>query len=567
MKCSECFFTNQRVDDEVCRRCSRNFTRAELVDVILIGAVYLVLCRFSWYLFTGDFFHHPWTGGALFSVRAQEMFTFPVNLSEYPWQALTVGWVYAMVILIPVLVGLFYGARPGMAVALGAWYVPAPFFFLCLALSALAAGTRVHQRLSVGNSLALALAAPMAYLLVFTMPALAGKSGMQAWLPWVVAAGLSGAGAPVVLWIARWRDYQVRFLAAAAAIGAAAAVLLFQATVGFSKVEYEYLRTTYGPLATGFRILVPPQDAEHSAADRERETRELYEQRRRAALDAFSRFLSRFPHTTESPPALFEHAELVNLRAYFTSSRPNMLLVYTNRITPEALADYQIIRTDFADSPVRKDFADSPVVVEARLLTARYNYEHQQFDTALHELGDLVDFCDVRVPSGYRPSGLVVEWRTKRLTPEERNEFYSEVLGEARRELRFVEQNSDYNRIPLMLFCQLDEHQPDYETELQKILKWFPDCRLADNLKLNLLERRQYKPEELEALLAEYPKGDAAPRMLLLLGEGYREKQKFETAVECLKRLVTEFGDTPEAARAATVLEQMKTESGRTDAK
>ena len=570
MKCSECFFTNQSVDDEVCRRCSRNFTRAELVDVLLLGAVYLVLCRFCGYLFTGDFFHHPWSGGLLFPVRAQEMFTFPVDLSQYPWHVLTVGWVYALVILVPVLVGLFYGARPGMVVALGAWFVPGPFFFLFLALGALVAGKRIHRRVSVGNSVALALVPPAACLLVFTMPALAGRSGMLAWLPWLVAAGLSAICVPLVLWLARWRDYQVRFLAAAAAVGVAAAVLFFQWTVGFAKVEYEYLRTTHGPLAADFRILAPPLGADHSAEDRTRETRELYELRRRAALEAFSRFLSRFPHANETPIALFEHAELQNLRAYFTGTRPNMLLVYASRVTPEALADYQVIRTDFADSPVRKDFADSPVVVEARLSTARYYLEHHQFEPALRELRDLVDFCDVRVPRGFRPSGdgsSAVRWRTTRLTPEERSEFYSEVLAQARRELRFVEQNSDYNRIPLMLFYQLDEHQPDYETELGRILKWFPDSRLADNIRLTLLERREYKLEELEALLAEYPKGDAAPRMLLLLGEGYRERRKFAEAEKVLGRVVAEFGDSPEATRAATVLEQMKTDSRKTDAR
>jgi hypothetical protein len=568
MKCSECFFTDRSVDDEICRRCSRNFTRAELVDVILLGAVYLVLCRFSGYLFTGDFFRHPLSGGVFFPARVQEMFTFPVDFSDYPWQVLTVGWVFALVILIPVLVGLFYGAVPGMVMALGAWYVPAPFFFLLPGLGALVAGTRVHRRLSVGNSVALAIVPSVAYLLVFMMPALAGKTGKAAWAPWLVAVTLAAVFVPLTLRLARWRDYQVRFVVAVAAVQTVMVILLFQWTVGFAKVEYEYLRAAHGPLTGSFRILVPPQDFEHSSEDRCREAQELYELRRRQALDAFSRFLSRFPHASETPLALFEHAELQNLRAYFTGTRPNLLLVYADRISPEALADYQVIRTDLADSPVRKDFADSPVVVEARLSTARYYLQHHQLDEALPVLGDLRDFCDVRVPPDFRPSGggsSAVRWRTTRLTPEERSEFYSDLLAETRRELRFVEQNSDYNRIPLMLFYQLDEHHPYYEKELQKILKWFPDSRLADNIKLALLERREYKLEELEALLAEYPAGDAAPRILLLLGEGCLERQKFAEAEKYLGRLAAEFGGTPEAARAVTVLERLKTNSRKTD--
>jgi len=568
MKCSECFFTDQGVDDEICRRCSRNFTRAELVDVVLLAAVYLVLCRFSGYLFTGDFFRHPWTGGVFFPLHPQQMFAFPVDFSEHPWHLLTVGWVFALVILVPVLVGLFYGAVPGIVVALGAWYVPVPFFFLLLMLGALIAGKRLRRLLSVGNSVALAVVPPVAGLLVYTMPALAGDPGLLAWLPWLVAVAFVAVTVPTVLWLARWRDYQVRFLVGVTALEVVAVVLLFQWTVGFPKVEYEYLRTAHGPLAGDFRILVPPLDPEHSLEDRCRETRDLYDLRRRQALDAFSRFLAWFPRTSETPLALFEHAELQNLRAYFTATRPNMLRVYTDRITPDALADYQLIRKDFGDSPLWKDFADSPVVVEARLLTARYYLQHHQFDAGLEMLATLRSFCDVRVPPDFRPSPggpAPIDWRRRSLSPQERLQFLYNVLQLIRSEVRFVEQNSDYNRIPLMLFCQLDEHQPDYEAELDRILKWFPDSRLADNVKLALLERRGYKMEDLENLLAEFPTGDAAPRMLLLLAEGYRDREMLPQAEKCLRRLRAEFADSPEAARAAALLEQLKPDPRKTD--
>jgi len=560
MKCRTCFFTDRTVDDEICRRCSRNFTRAELLDVILLGVLYLVLCRFSYYLFTGDFFTHPLTGGVSFPVRMGEMFAFPVDLSEHPWQVLTVGWTFSLVILVPVLVGLFYGVTPGMVVALvGGYYVPAPFFFLFLMLSVLIAGTRLRGFLGIGSSLLIAMVPPVAYLLVLTMPGLSGKPGMVAWLPWLVTAVMLAATVGPLLLLARWRDYQMRFLIGVVGFQAAAVLVLFHWTVGFANVEYEFLRASHWPLSADFRIAVGTADALHSAEDRRREARELYDRRRKEALDAFSNFVSWFPHDAETPLALFERAEIHNLRPAFTGTRPDALRVYTDRITPEALKDYEVIR---------KEFADSLVAIEARLATARYYLQHHQFDAGLEELSHLSVFCDVKVPRDYRPTGggsALLRWRGHRLTPEERLQLFYEVLQETRREIRFIEQNSDYNRIPLMLFYQLDEHQADYDAELSRILKWFPDSRLADNIRLILLERRQYKLEELEALLAEYPKGDAAARMLLLLGEGYRERSMVPRAQEYLQRLTAEFGDSPEAARGAALLEKLRPGAGKTD--
>lgn len=137
-----------------------------------------------------------------------------------------------------------------------------------------------------------------------------------------------------------------------------------------------------------------------------------------------------------------------------------------------------------------------------------------------------------------------------------------EVLQEARLELRFLQSNSDYNRIPLMLFYQLDEHATEFTDELEKILKWFPDCRLADNLKLILLERRAYKLDELKALLDAYPTDDTAPRMMLLLGTGYRDRLMYAQAASFLGRLRTTFPKSPEAARAGVLLKDLKSDSG-----
>lgn len=558
MKCPRCFFTDRDVPDEICRRCSRNFSRRELVHVILLGLFYLFLCRFSYYVFTGDFFSHVLKGGMFFPIRMSDMFDFPVSLAEHPWHVLTVGWLFTLVLLVPMLVGLFYGAVPGVIVALiGAYHVPAPFFFLLVMLSALIAGTRTRNLLHLEASLFLGIVPPMVYLFVLTLPAFLGKLGALAWVPWLVTILTVSASVSPALWLARRRDYNTSFLPWVVGVQAVLLVVLFHSTIGFATVEYEFVRRKYWSGGPRFRIVVPPVDARHSSEEQHAVVRGLFERRREQALREFSRFISWFPRSSETPRALFERAELFNLRAAFPGTRPNVLHPYTTRITPEALEDYKTIRTDFSGSAV---------TVEARLRMGRFSLQHHRLGEARQELLDLRDFCDVRVPRDYTPPegrSVLGQWRTRRLSTEEHRQFLYEVLAAARADLAFLEANADYNRLPLMLFCQLDPHTDDHESGLGVILRWFDDCLLVDNIRLTLLERRSYELEMLEALLEEHPKGDVAPRMLWLLGSGYYDRMIYTRADRFLKRLVGEFPASPEAEHARKLL--LKLPAGKTE--
>ena len=553
MKCPECFFSDASVSEETCRRCSRNFTRRELLDVVLFGVIYLFVCRLSYYLFTGDFFSHPLGGGVFFPVRFSDIFTFPVNMSEHPWHIFTVGWTFALVLLIPMLVGLFYGAVPGMIVAVvGGYHVVVPFFFLLVMLSALMAGTRVRNLVHLQTSLLLGTVPPILYLFVLSLPGLLGKLGIIALLPWLVTIFLVGVSVSPVIWLARRWEYRMRPLLWVVGLQAAAVVVIFHSSIGFPKVEYEFVRKRHWTGGERFRLVVAAPDSTYTAKERREQTRAVLRGRRERSLKEFSRFISWFPRVVETPLALFERAEAYNLRGYFTGTKPDMLRPYTSRITGEALADYQTIRDDFSGFPV---------AVEARLRTARYYLQHQQLDQGVRELRDLIDYCDVKVPLDYRlgsARSVLLRWRAHRLSDEEHLQLLYEVLQEARLEFRFLKENSDYNRIPLMLFYQLDEHAEDYTGELAKILKWFPDCLLADNMKLILLQTRAYELEELKALLDAYAKGDAAPHMLLLLGTGYRDRLMYSQAEGFLRRLTAEFPESPEAARAAVLLKNLR---------
>jgi hypothetical protein len=586
MKCPRCFFADPHITDETCRRCSRNFTRIELAEVLAIGLLYLFVCRFSHYLFTGDFFSHPLSGGFFPPVSFSEIFTFPVNLSEEPWHVLTLGWTFALVVLTPAAVGLFYGAVPGMVVALVCgWHVPVPFFFVTLMLGALAAGTRAGRTLPARLAFFAGLLPATLYLAALSLPVLREQSEAAALKPWVVAAALSAASAWAALWLARRRDYHVTFLLWAVGLQAAAVLAVLHVSVGLGRVEYEFVRREHGPGTGGFRILVAPAGGGRTQEQQRDAARELFQERRRQAIDEFSRFIAWFPRSDETALALLERADLHDLRPYFTGGRPDMLRTYRGRITEESLKDCRA---------VREKFAESPVVVEARLAVARYCLEHSRLDEAAVELSNLIDFCDVKLhelnPShGGAPStpdrgartsasdgpstplravslsnGSMLMTGMRGSPPHLR--LLRSVLLRARLDLRVLEQNSDYNRIPLMLFYQLDAHQDDYDAELAKILKWFPDSRLADNIKLIRLQRRGFGMDELEGLLKEHPAGDAAPGMLLLLGTGCRDRRDMPRAESFLKRLLAEFPDSPEAAEATVVLQTL-TERSEPDLK
>ena len=58
----------------------------------------------------------------------------------------------------------------------------------------------------------------------------------------------------------------------------------------------------------------------------------------------------------------------------------------------------------------------------------------------------------------------------------------------------------------------------------------------------------------MKALYEEYPKGDAAPRMLALLGDRCLQMRDTASAETYLRRLTADFPETPEAGRAAMLL-------------
>ena len=237
-----------------------------------------------------------------------------------------------------------------------------------------------------------------------------------------------------------------------------------------------------------------------------------------------------------------------------------MLLSYGTRVSPEAIADYQLIRADF---PV------SPTAPMARRQMVRYYLQNGRIDDGLQELNKLIDFCAVKIPDDFKPvpgRPDFLGWRARDLAEAGYTRLLYDVLVEARREREFIERNSDYNRIPLMLCYQIDEHRDDQAARFRQIIKWFSDSRLADNVKLRLWVLEPVSSSKgsallklamLERLYADYPDGDAAPGMLLQLGRGYSERNSHPKAEKFLRLLLKDFPDSAETVEAWKILKRL----------
>lgn len=568
MKCERCFFTDRAVAEQICQRCSRNFTRAEILELAVIGLVYLFVCRFAWYLFTGDFVERALAGGSLFSVSWSNVFTFPVNFDENPWHIVTVALVYSLVILIPVAAGFFYGLAGGLIIAAGAWFVPAPFTFAFTMLGAGLAASRLGRKATLKTTLFVSTVPALVWLLAISAaPLLSPGVGIVAWFPWLLAGFFIAIAVSPMLWLAERRDYKATFLLPTFALLAAGAVTLFYATVGFSKVEYEFMRRDHWVGGPAFTLLVPPDRGGGDNDTAHRAALASFESRRARSIKEFSRFISWFPHSPQTPAALFERAELSSAKACFAGTIPDRLRIYTDRIGADAQSD---------DATIVAQFPQSPAGVEARLRLVEYALQNPGLakETGLapvrRNLQRLLDIYGVKLPADYRPGStkaVGLKWREHRLTEEQERQQIYEVMDRARAKQAFLDRNSDYNDLPLMMYCQLDPHDPRYVDKLRDILTWTPDTKLADVIELDILLRVGWKPADLQALLARYPAGQTAPRIYLLLARERVERSKLAEARSWLKKLTEGFPRTPEADEGRRMLAELESGSQRKDSK
>lgn len=555
MHCDPCFFTGKPRGDvgagssTVCQRCARNFTRLELGQVIGLTALYLVICRFSYYLVAGEFFAGPWKGSFVLGLDLSRWLEFPVPVGEYPWHLVSMGLVLTLVATVPALAGLFFGARSGVAVALaGGLFAGVPWLFAVTVPSAYLAARRFNGKLGLDTTLLAAVGLPLALVVAVTAAGL-GRSPAIVLALWALMLGFTGALVWPVLYLARRRDWSGGTVLRAVGTAAVATLALFWVTVGFDTVEYAFLRSRAWTLGPRFAGLLGVDQCTQSRADLaelvRRHTEELEPVRRRS-IEEFDGFVSLFPRSRFTSWALFEMAELHNMKLRLALAAPVNFRVYTERITPQAADLYRRIVDEFTDSVP---------AMRARLRLADCAAQQGRIDEAVTRYDEtrnlyLVRSANYAPPQPMEDAELVC--RTHRPDPERFLRACHQTVREADERLDFIRRNRDFNDMPLVLYLEADPASLSFMDDVGAVLTWFPGSALEDNILWDRALRTNLHTEDLERILARYPAGDVAPRVLLHLTAraAAAEPPAKETARKYLERLLTEFSDSAEAAHA-----------------
>jgi len=100
----------------------------------------------------------------------------------------------------------------------------------------------------------------------------------------------------------------------------------------------------------------------------------------------------------------------------------------------------------------------------------------------------------------------------------------------------------------------LDPHHERYVEHLEAIRAEYPNCRIEDNIELEIAKAATSlaaRMDRLEALLRQFPHGDAAPEALLRLGMAYQSGEDAARSEDAFARLTRDWPDSIWARQAA----------------
>ena len=475
----------------------------------------------------------------------------PVNLVDYPLHLVTIGWLFALLLVLPVLVGTLFGPKAGTIVALaGGLFSGLPLLFIVTVPAAYLAGTCLNHRLKLGPAVWLSAGLPFCYMVAVTV----GGIGIAAGLIWLIVLAVMALHVKPTLYLIGRRDFQGTFLLKLLAVETVLLMGFFYHTVGFDVIEYECVRSRASCMAERFKRLSGPnirgRGRDKLAEMLEEHFVQVSELRDRS-IDEFKRFVSVFPRSRFTPLALYETAELHNMRLHVAVVTPLIIRIHTDRISSDALRLYErIIR----------DFNDSIHAAAARRKLAEFAAQHGNIDRAAQDYGEnVINVYSTHLrdddPPDYRPNALEIAWRTRYSDRATKQLAYYDVIAKARKRQRFIADNADYSNIPLVLYLQADPLSLDFLDRIGEVLVWFPSAKLVDNILWDRTYRTGLRLAALINLYENHPHGDMAPRVLLeLAGRYLKRPYEPETAQNYYRILLSEFADSPEAERARTEL-------------
>lgn len=527
----------------------------------------------------------------------------PISVQEVPIQIPIVGLLMAALISIPILVAIlyrFWSSLPLIAVV--GFLAVMPWLALTLLGSCILASVRPFRTRLRFMSALIGLVPAIIYLTLAwsgTTDAVVGRidpvDRIKFIAPWVLAVVASTLVFAVVLAIAKVVDYRPGAVTPLLAVMFGLPVALFEFHVGRDELYYRLLEKLDQAHFAEVDASGEWQQAALRAWERHplprpaREAiREVEEEkwlfelatdigprqseltRHQAELsDRCDLFHRHFPDSAYAPNALFIKARAWDRRidlAEFKATK--WIRFYENFPNPASRESWRMIA---ANRP------DTFLGAAALLRLAQFDSRDGDIERATSKLTTLLDRFDAAslarspfpaapgLPKGVLARGMpeasldirleriVLEaHRLRELLAANRDPIYGDdpLCGSRRADARRDQGGSGETRWGLL---DLDPRHERYIEHLEALLAKFPNCRIEDNIELEIAKATaSLRPriDRLEALLRRFPDGDAAPEALLRLGMAYQAGEDAARSDDAFTKLVRDWPDSVWAHQA-----------------
>lgn len=549
------------------------------INIVLFGG----LCCVAYWLRTGDALAPAqgdyWSEmAATFHPTTQTKYTplslglAPISIVDVPMMIVVLGLILAALVSIPVVVSIlyrFWWAVPFLISV--AFLAVMPWLAITLVASCLIASVKPFRVRSRYASALMSLLPIVIYMFMASRQAsgaiekLANPSDfvkLQAMLSLALIAAAVVMG--IVLTIAKLVNFRPGAIAPLMTLLFVSPAVIFEFQIGRDELHYRLLEQAYGPgsqymVSQDIREildkviearLADPENKRSFAAVRsdvtlqvalamDPEANKVWTAHQDEAAEAADRFVHLFPDSRYATAALYIKGRALDMRPDFAALEQEDRLVYHD--------DFPNERSRLTWEKVEENAPGTPQYVAASLHLARLDVRDGDVDLAIKRLTEAIETGEKLLSdeSDARDDTPLMA----RKPPEASLEIpVARKVLETRLLLDLLKNNRDpiYGDDPLMAYAGLAPRTMQYAKHLERLIERFPNCQLADNLRLEVA-RAIDDPEQRSAALSQCtlidPKEDSLAGALYSLGETYQERQESEAAVRAFERVVTEFQD------------------------
>lgn len=530
------------------------------------------------------------------NVSLGSLLSEPISVQNVPMQIPILGLLMAAMIAIPILVSLLYRFWAGLPfIAIVGFLAVMPWLAITLLISCIIASVHPFRTRFRFVSALLGLVPAVVYLLLAwpgTTDVVAGAvepvDRIKFIAPWVTAIVAATLVCALVLAIARVVDYRPGAISPLLAIMFGLPVALFEYHVGRDELYYRLLEADWRSKLADADASRPLEQAAMEEWLRRPPPRGPIAAIREKTAGRWLFELMADSRTDET--ALSRHqAELAtrcdDFLKYFPDSRYAANALYLkataldSRVDPEEFARTKWIRF-YDDVPSVASWhtwnrlaeltPDSLLGAAANLRLARFEARECDVERALDRLGTLLRRMDRDEP----PGGAVAESEGPLRSVLTRDSAEASLGLSSERTLLdatalrdLLARNADplYGYEPLcgsrrrgdgFRFGLLDLLPRDgrYVEDLNLLRHWYPHAQIEDNIDLEIAKAAGSPGDRiarLEALIAAYADGDAAPEALFRLALEHRLQGRTDREAGAFDRLYAGFRDSVWARQAA----------------